>query len=114
MKNQHKGPHKYQKFKRGAKIYWKCALPTCTHYIEDILARGKETICHGCLTPMLLVGLAVRREKPICEDCKEKKYGERRYDLVNRKYKKDYTKDPGHEEAVKTLTQLMELDIAKD
>ena len=66
---KHPGPHKYHRVKMGKTreyIVYRCALPTCTHYILRELVVGRESLCHRCGKAFILTNKSIQRAKPTC------------------------------------------------
>lgn len=54
--------------------YYKCAFPSCSHYLRAELILGKKSICNRCGKEFVLP-MAVRNltNVPHCKDCTKKK-----------------------------------------
>lgn len=50
MASNHIGPHKYQKMKNktGTLRRFKCALPGCTHFLDERIIIGRAAKCFRC------------------------------------------------------------------
>lgn len=65
--------HKYERVKMGKDksfIVYKCALPGCTHYIQETFIQGKIALCWRC-NEEFVIGAKVHR-KPLCPSCTKK------------------------------------------
>ena len=75
--------HKYQKGKLSAStgtVIYKCVLPGCSHYILPTLLKHRESICHRCDKPFIILREHERMAKPHCSNCIKRK-GERLPDI---------------------------------
>jgi hypothetical protein len=71
--------HKYRRMKVGKlKDYpiFRCFVPGCTHYVSEDLIINRECICWACDKPFV-INLKLIRMKPICQECKDKRKGDR-------------------------------------
>jgi hypothetical protein len=63
-----KHTHQYQRhpLRKG---YFRCAHPQCTHYYEQRLLVGKESVCNGCGAKFILTYDDLLRANPLGPCC---------------------------------------------
>lgn len=78
--------HKYELAiigKNGYLIY-KCVIPGCPHYLNNVLATGRLCLCWGeCGDAVAIDKLMVQKEikHPMCDSCREAR-AKRREELI--------------------------------
>lgn len=63
--------HKYQRkiFPDSKKVYYKCMLPNCSHYVLEFLVWNKIMLCNNCEEPFILTKRKQNQAKPKCLSC---------------------------------------------
>jgi formylmethanofuran dehydrogenase subunit E len=75
MKKKYEHTHKYQRVTFGNKGNYilRCMIVDCSHFLQPAMAVNRKSICWSCNHEFILSSLAVTREKPICQECVERR-----------------------------------------
>ncbi len=71
--------HKYYHVETPIGKLWACAHSTCNHHMPDHmkeLVKGKYTLCWNCNKLMTLDPIALKMDKPFCENCRQTDFEE--------------------------------------
>ena len=56
----------------GYEVY-KCAKPSCTHWIPSEMIEGRKSICWNCNQEMIINKISSRLAKPVHDECRARR-----------------------------------------